>query len=60
MRPEYHVVGKMAWGPIDYVILYYTLAVVVAEVIGKTGNFRSYMLATTSSLKQLRLCTHVA
>ena len=45
MRPEYHVVGKMAWGPIDYVILYYTLAVVVAEVIGKTENFRSNILA---------------
>ena len=32
MRPEYHVVGKMAWGPIDYIVLYYTLAVVIAEV----------------------------
>ena len=32
MRPEYHIVGKMAWGPIDYIILYYTLAVVIAEV----------------------------
>ncbi|KXZ52468.1 hypothetical protein GPECTOR_9g512 [Gonium pectorale] len=31
MRPDYHVVGKMAWGPVDYVILYRTVAVVVAE-----------------------------
>ena len=32
MKPEYHVVGKMGWGPVDYVIWYRTLAVVITEV----------------------------
>lgn len=29
---EYNVVGKRAWGPVDYVQLYQTLGVMVAEV----------------------------
>jgi len=28
---EYNVVGKRAWGPVDYVLLYHTLGVMVAE-----------------------------
>lgn len=32
MAVEYSIAGKLGWGPVDYVLLYRALGVMVAEV----------------------------
>ena len=41
LTPEYQLDGKLAWGPIDYVVLYKELAIVVVEVRKQGFRYRN-------------------
>jgi len=69
--PEYPLEGTVAWGPVDYVVLYRELAIIVveakraqqlqlawAQVIVEMSSLRERMLASLSSASNVKKRNH--
>lgn len=48
LSPEHGLSGTKAWGPVDYIILYRLLAIVVVEVGTRWGRYRLYAVVKMS------------